>query len=98
MDLPMLLSMLSMPPHCHRALLLRCSKVPGSGSGICLLEKLIIILLSQHKTICVLKIKYNFFWLEDNYPRRQAPVQVKNRSINNKTPEEEQWWFIVNFE
>ena len=62
MDLPMLPSVLSMLPHCHRSLRLRCSKVPGSGSGICLLEK-IIILLSQHNTISVLKkkIKYNFF-------------------------------------
>ena len=61
MDLPMLPSMLSMPLYCHRALHLRCSKVMGSGSGICLLEKLMIILLSQHSTISVLKIKYNFF-------------------------------------
>ena len=61
MDLPMLPSMLSMPPHCHRALRLRCSKVPRSGPGIYLFEKLIIILLSQHNTISVLKIKYNFF-------------------------------------
>ena len=53
--------MLSMPPHCHRALRLRCSKVPRSGPGICLFEKLMIILLSQHNTISVLKIKYNFF-------------------------------------
>ena len=45
MDLPVLPSMLSMPPHCHRALRLRCCKVPGSGPGICLLEKLMIILL-----------------------------------------------------
>ena len=58
MDLPMLPSMFSMPPHCHRALHLRCSKVLGSDSGICLLEKLMIILLN---TISVLKIKYNFF-------------------------------------
>ena len=36
-------------------------KVPGSGPGICLLEKLKIILLSQENTISVLKIKYNFF-------------------------------------
>ena len=61
MDLPMLPSMLSMPPHCHRALRLRCSKVPESDSGICLLEKLIIIFLSQHNTISVLKIKYKLF-------------------------------------
>ena len=61
MDLPVLPSMLSMPPHCHRALRLRCCKVPGSGPGICLLEKLMIILLSQHDAISVLKIKYNFF-------------------------------------
>ena len=61
MDLPMLPSMLSMPPHCHRALHLKCSKVPRSGPGICLLEKLMIILLSQENTISVLKIKYNFF-------------------------------------
>ena len=61
MDLPMPPSMLSVPPHCHRALCLRCSKTPGSGCGICLLEKLMIILLPQHSTISVLKIKYNFF-------------------------------------
>ena len=61
MDLPMFPSMLSMPPHSHRALRLRCSKVPGSYSGISLLENLMIILLSQHNTIFVLKIKYNFF-------------------------------------
>ena len=61
MDLPMLPSMLSMPPHCHRALHLKCSKVPRSGPGICLLEKLMIILLSQHSTTSVFKIKYNFF-------------------------------------
>ena len=36
-------------------------KVPGSGPGICLLEKLMIILLSQENKISVLKIKYNFF-------------------------------------
>ena len=53
--------MLSMPPHCYRALRLRCSKVSGLDPGICLLEKLMIILLSQHNTISVLKIKYNFF-------------------------------------
>ena len=53
MDLPMLPSMFSMPPHCHRALHLRCSKVSGSDPGICLLEKLMIILLSQHNTISV---------------------------------------------
>ena len=56
MDLPMLPSMLSMPPHCHRY-----SRVPRSGSGICLLEKLMIILLSQQNKISVLKIEYNFF-------------------------------------
>ena len=39
MDLPMLPSMLSMPPYCHRALRLRCSKVPGSDPSICLLER-----------------------------------------------------------
>ena len=61
MDLPMLPSMLSKPPHCDRALRLRCSKVPESGSGIFLVEKLMIILLSQHNTISILKIKYNFF-------------------------------------
>ena len=61
MDLLMLPSMLSMPPHCHKALHLRCSKVPGSDSGICLLEKLMIIFLSQHSNISVLKIKYIFF-------------------------------------
>ena len=61
MDLLMLPSMLSMPPHCHKALRLRCSKVPGSDSGICLLEKLMIIFLSQHNNISVLKIKYIFF-------------------------------------
>ena len=61
MDLPMLPSMLSMPRNCHGALLLRCSKVPGSGSGTCLLEKLMIILLSQHSAISILKIKYIFF-------------------------------------
>ena len=60
MGLPMLLSIVSMPPHCHRLLRLRFSKVLGSGSGICLSEKLKIILLSQHNTISVLKIKYNF--------------------------------------
>ena len=60
MDFPMLPSMLSMPPHCHRALRLRYSKILGSDSGICLLEKLMIILLSQHSTISVLKIMYNF--------------------------------------
>ena len=54
-------SMLSMPPHCHRALRLRCSKVPRSDPDICLLEKLMIILLFHHNTISVLKIKYNFF-------------------------------------
>ena len=53
MDFPMLPSMLSMPPHYHRALRLRYSKVLGSDSGICLLEKLMIILLSQHNTISV---------------------------------------------
>ena len=61
MDLPMLPSMLSKPPHCDIALRLRCSKVPESGSGIFLVEKLMIILLSQHNTISILKIKYNFF-------------------------------------
>ena len=61
MDLSMLPSMLSMLPHCHRSLRLRCSKVPGSDPGIRALEKLMIILLSQHNTISVLKIKYNFF-------------------------------------
>ena len=61
MDLPMLSSMLSMPPHCHSALRLRCSNVLGLDAGICLLEKLTIILLSQHNTISALKIKYNFF-------------------------------------
>ena len=62
MDLPMLPSMLSMPPHCiEQALHLRCSKVLGPGSDIFLLEKLMIILLSQHNAIFVLKIKYNFF-------------------------------------
>ena len=61
MDLPMLPSMLSKPPHCDIALLLRCSKVPESASGIFLVEKLMIILLSQHNTISILKIKYNFF-------------------------------------
>ena len=61
MDLPMLPSMLSLPPYCHRALRLRYSKVPGSGSGICLLEKLMNILLSQHNAISALKIKYKFF-------------------------------------
>ena len=61
MNLPMILSMLSMPPHWHNALCLRCSKVPGSDSAICLLEKLIIILLSQHNTISNFKIKCNFF-------------------------------------
>ena len=61
MNLPMLPLMLLMPPHCHRALRLRCTKVPISGSCICLFEKLMIILLSQHNTISVLKIKYNFF-------------------------------------
>ena len=59
MDIPMLPSMLSMPSHCHRGLRLRCFKVPGSGCGIDLLE--MIILLSQHNTNSVLKIKYNFF-------------------------------------
>ena len=58
MDLPMFLSM---PPHCHRVLHLRCSEVPGSDSGICLLEEFMIILLSQHNKISVPKIKYNFF-------------------------------------
>ena len=62
MELPMLPSMLSMPPHCHRALHLRCGKILGSYSGICLVEKLMIILLSQHNAISVLKIKYNFFY------------------------------------
>ena len=57
----MLPSMLSKPPHCDIALPLRCSKVPESGSGIFLVEKLMIILLSQHNTISILKIKYNFF-------------------------------------
>ena len=47
MDLPMLPSVLSKPPHCDIALRLRCSKVPESGSGIFLVEKLMIILLSQ---------------------------------------------------
>ena len=47
--------------HCHWAIRLRCGKVPGLGSGICLLEKVMIFLLSQHKTISILKIKYNFF-------------------------------------
>ena len=60
MGLPMLLSIFSMPPHCHRLLRLRYSKVLVSGSGICLSEMLMIILLSQHNTISVLKIKYNF--------------------------------------
>ena len=60
MDLSMLPSMLSVPPHCHRALRDRCSKVPRLDSGICLLEKLMIILLSQPNTISVLKIKYIF--------------------------------------
>ena len=46
---------------CHGALHPRCSRVPRSDSGICLLEMLMIILLSQHNTISVLKIKYNFF-------------------------------------
>ena len=57
MDLPMLPSMLSVPSNCHRALHLRCSKVWGSDSDICLLEKLMIILLPQHNTISFLKIK-----------------------------------------
>ena len=62
MEFPMLPSMLSIPPHCHRALHLRCGKIPESYSGICLVEKkLMIILLSQHNAISVLKIKYNFF-------------------------------------
>ena len=61
MDLPMLSSMLSMTPYCHKALYLRCIKVPGSNSGICLFQNLMIILLSQHNAISVLKIKYNFF-------------------------------------
>ena len=39
----------------------KCSKVPGSDPGTCLLEKLMIILLSQHNTISAVKIKYNFF-------------------------------------
>ena len=30
MDLPMLPSILSMPPHCHRALRLKFIKVPGT--------------------------------------------------------------------
>ena len=63
MDLPVLPSMLSVPPHCHRSLRLRCSKVSGSGSGICLLEKIIIILLSQHNTIPVLKKKLSTTFL-----------------------------------
>ena len=33
MDRPMISSMLSVPPNCHRALRLRCSKAPGSGCG-----------------------------------------------------------------
>ena len=53
--------MLSVPSHCHKALHLRCSKVPGSGSGICLLEKSMAILLSQHNAISALKMKYSFF-------------------------------------
>ena len=84
----MLPSMLSMPPHCHRALCLRRSKVPGSYPGIYLLEKLMIILLSQHNTISVLKT-----FLKDHYPSRQVPVQVKNRTVNNKTLEKQQWCF-----
>ena len=46
MDLSILPSMLSMLPHCHRALCLRCSNIPRSGSAICVSEKLMIILLS----------------------------------------------------
>ena len=92
MDLPMLPSMLSMPRHCHGALRPRCSKVPRSGSGICLLEMLMIILLSQHNTISVLKIKYNFFNYAIN-PSWQVPVKVNNRNVNNKTPEQQQWCF-----
>ena len=88
----MLPSILSMSPHCHRVVRLRCSKVPGSDSGICLLEKLMIILLSQHNTISVLKIKYNFFNYAIN-PSWQVPVKVNNRNVNNKTPEQQQWCF-----
>ena len=60
MDLPILPLMLSMTPHYHKALRLRRIKVPGSNSGICLLENLMIILLSQHNAISGLKIEYNF--------------------------------------
>ena len=74
MNLPMLLSMISMPPHCHRAFHLRCSKVPGLDSGICLLEKLMIILLSQYNTISVLKIKSNFLRLRETHNALQLLV------------------------
>ena len=59
MDLPMLPSML---PHCNSALRLRCSKVPESDSGICLLEKLLFcfsntiqFLFSKLSTIFLIK-------------------------------------------
>ena len=48
MGLLMLPSMLSLPPHSHRALRLRC--------GGFLFEKLMFILLSQYNAISVLKI------------------------------------------
>ena len=60
MELPILPSMLSMPPHCHRALRLRCSKVPESDSGICLLEKLIIISFPNTIQSLFSKLSTNF--------------------------------------
>ena len=88
MDLPVLPSML---PHCHSALPLRCSKVPGSDSGICLLEKL---LFCFPNTIQFLFSKLStIFLIKDHYPSRQVPVQVNNRNIDNKIPEQQQCCF-----
>ena len=85
MDLPTPPSILSMPPHCHRALHLRCSKVTGSVSPIC---QLMILLLPQQNAISVLKIKYIIFNWKDYYPSRSVPVQVTKRNVSNRIPEE----------
>ena len=96
--LPILSSMLSMPPHCHRALHLRCSKVPGSDSGICLLEKLMIILLSQHMQLMFCKLSTIFLIKRSLSPAVKYLFKLITEKLAIRHQNNSNGVFIVNFE
>ena len=65
---------------------------------ICLLEKLIIILLSQHNTISVLKIKYNFFNWKIVIPADKYLFKLTTETLTIRQQNNSNDVLIVNFE